>query len=1015
MKMEWESFDVLEQNREKERAYYIPYQTQQAALDSARGQSSLYRLLNGDWDFEYFESVHDINGEVCDLELGDKLPVPANWQMFGYDKPHYTNLEYSINVDPPYVPTDNPCGVYAREFVVPAHAVDKDVFAVFEGVDSFFYLYINGERVGFSQCSHMQSEFNITKYLNKTGENTITVQVLKFSTGTYLEDQDCYRMSGIFRDVYLLFREKDRLVDYFVKQSFADDFKTASLDIELLKAGKAPVNYTLFDAQGSEITTGADKSGKIAIKLENPTLWNAENPYLYTIVFNCGGEFIGQKIGLRQIKASAKGELLINGVSVKLKGVNRHDTNAITGHYTTITEMKKDLDLMKQANMNCIRTSHYPNTPEFLVLCDEYGFYVVDETDIETHGFGSARLKDEYDAGYLESWPAQRPEWEQEFVSRISRMVYRDRNFACVIMWSLGNESSHGVNHDKMSAFAKSVDASRLIHYEGASFANDPESVDVVSRMYESIDDIKKNRLKDKDKRPYFLCEYCHAMGNGPGDIHDYWEVIYANPRLIGGCLWEWADHSIRLVDQDGTVHYTYGGDFGEVPHASNFCNDGLVFADRTPSSGYYEAKAVYQNIKVEAVDLAKGVVKIKNLYNFTNLNKYRLCYSIDLDGKIIKTGQTVVSLAPGTTRNVTIAYGELPKSCTVAAFLNIWLETTEHAIFAPAGFELAQVQLDLGLPVVKKPVIKAGRVPAFVGYQNEKVVAIVGDNFEYIFSKLHGRFESLMLNGVETLLAPTAFSVWRAPIDNERPIRTALGYYDDNSSGENYNYYTEKVKAVSVEEKENSIVIKTTVTMGAFSRVPRIETQNTFTIFNCGQVDVQVAAEIGEITKHVPRFGMDFVLDSGYEYIDYYGKGPHENYIDMCHHVKTARYKQTVTEQFEPYVKPQDHGNHGGTKWLCVSDEYARGIMFKTDGAFEFAASHYSAEQLTKKNHAKDLVKEHTHVRIDYKVTGSGSNSCGPKIDPKYTLSTGSFNFKFSFMPCMVEMVSVDTWAAVE
>lgn len=933
----YENLNLIQENREPQRSYYIPYDTLEKALEGDKEKSKYYKLLNGEWDFAYFERDIDVP-EI--ITKWDKIPVPSNWQMHGYDAPYYTNVNYPYPVDPPYVPDDNPCGVYAMEFKIDDLWCERDTYIVFEGVNSCLYLYVNGEYVGYSQGSHLQSEFNITKYVKK-GNNKLKVKVLKWCSGSYLEDQDFFRLSGIFRDVYLLSRDKQAVRDIEVRV----DNRTIAVSEK---------DYEIYDGKNK------------VEKMDNPILWNAEKPHLYTVVVKNFSEYIPFKVGIREIEVSDKGELLINGVSVKLKGVNRHDTHPTLGHYTPYDFMKAELLKMKELNINCIRTSHYPPTPEFLNLCDEIGFYVVDETDIEIHGFSSRNCGYGYD---IESpdWICNQKQWEKSFVERAQRMVERDKNHPCVIMWSMGNESGYGSNHDAMIAWVKNRDKSRLVHYEGASLVKDKCGVDVVSRMYTSISGIEEF-AKNEDRRPFFLCEYSHAMGNGPGDVWDYWQKIYQYPKLIGGCVWEWADHTVLV---DGV--YKYGGDFGEVTHDSNFCSDGLVFADRSFKAGSLEVKAVYQYMKTK---LEGSKLTVTNLYDFTSLKEYKLLWKVVCDGKSIKNGEMICDIEPHETKEYVLDF-VLPESCKLGCYLEV-------SLFGK--YEVAMEQHPLEVRIQKD---KCASVSRAKFTEEKEKIRITGNNFTYIFNKHYGNFESIIIDGEERLAALTKLTVWRAPTDNDRKVKYKWGLFEDNRSGENLNRIFNKI--YSCELRENKIYVEGS--LSGISRSPFLRFRIVFTVSGEGEIGVKFDGKVKDNCIYLPRLGFEFSIPKTDDKFKYFGMGPVENYIDMCHHVKVGMYESSPTEEYVPYIMPQEHGNHIQTKLLQIG-----GLIFTAEKSFEFNVSNYTSEALTKAMHTDELIEsDHTIVRIDYKNSGIGSNSCGPELLEQYRLKEKNITFEFS------------------
>ena len=949
---EYENFAKTSENREPQRAYYIPYATLEQALEGKKENSPYYKTLNGDWDFKYFGRDIDVPETIIDW---DSIPVPSCWQLYGYGQTMYTNVNYPYPVDLPYVPDENPCGVYQTEFELSDGWDARRTYVVFEGVSSCLYLFVNGRRVGCSQGSHLQAEFEITKYLNP-GKNVLTAKVLTWCAGSYLEDQDFFRFSGIFRDVYLLSREENHIKDISIH---ADTTSITS------------------DAERYEIYDGNTKLDAI----DSPVLWNAEKPHLYTVVVKGETEFIPIRVGMREVKISAENELLINGVSVKLKGVNHHDTHSEKGYTMSLEDIRKDLTKMKELNINTIRTSHYPPTPEFLNLCDEMGFYVIDETDIETHGYVT-RCTPEFHKGYdvdHGEWPCDRPECEKEYVERMERMVRRDKNHACVIMWSTGNESGHGVNHRKMIEFAQTYDPSRLIHCEDLSrktclqeFAGKEMAEaysDVYSRMYLSVADCEDYCENPPLDQPLFLCEYAHAMGNGPGDLHDYVERMYRYKNFIGGCIWEWADH---VVMQDGTA--MYGGDFSEPIHDGNFCVDGLVFADRSFKPGSLNAKYSYQNFHAE---LADGKIKITNRFDFTDLAERDITAELCVDGKALKTQKLPLYLAPHESAELDIPF-DIPDECSLGAYL--------HIIMRNNGFEEGMCQL--ALPTEIKTHTFAQPLETFS--QDGEYIVVKGDSFQYQFSTFYGSFTSMRKNGRELLADRMRLTVHRAPTDNDRKIKSIWNLYDDNQSAENFNRLFSKVYSCDI--SGNTITV--TGSLSGISRTPFLRYEAQYAFYQNGEVRVTLNGRLKEeIASFLPRLGFEFTSPAANDSFTYFGYGREESYCDMHYHTKMGLYESCAADEYVPYPMPQEHGNHYHSKWLKMNS----GLEFFSDGYFDFNVSEYTSEALDQAMHTNELKKNGlTNIRVDYKVSGLGSASCGPDLMDEYQLSEKEIYFSF-------------------
>ena len=952
----YENFEKTFENRLPQRSYYIPYESLEKALEGKKENSAYYKCLNGEWNFAYFERDIDVPEFITEW---DTIPVPSCWQMHGYDKPWYTNVVYPHPVDAPFVPDDNPCGVYSRSFEIGSEWNKRKTHIVFEGVSSCHFVYINGKYVGYSQGSHLQAEYDITPFVSQ-GTNTLTVKVLKWCVGSYLEDQDFFRFSGIFRDVYLLSREENHIEDVYIKA----DTKSIRVDAE---------NYEIYD--------GNEKVDN----LDSPILWNAENPHLYTVVVKGETEYIPFLVGMREVSVSDKNELLINGVPVLLKGVNHHDTHPTKGYTMSEEDLMYDLLKMKELNINTIRTSHYPPTPEFLNMCDRMGFYVIDETDIETHGYSTRTyMGNGYDVEN-DIWPCQNDNFTDMFVDRMIRMVERDKNHASVIIWSTGNESGYGKNHDAMISYTRSRDLSRLIHCEDASRKGDNHNVDIISRMYVSPENILEIASDPETDKPFFLCEYAHAMGNGPGDVMDYMKAFRSHSGLIGGCIWEWADHT---VIEDGVCKY--GGDFGELTHDGNFCCDGLVFPDRSFKAGSLSTKYAYQNFDTE-FDGKK--IAVKNLHDFTNLDKYTLCFELEIDGVVTDKKAYTASIAPHSDAEIDFPF-TLPHSCVLGAYLNIYLVDKDNN-------EVGMKQHAVTCEIAKA----SDSLPLSITKENEYKAYIEGDGFSYVFNKHYGAIESIVKNDKELLADKTKLTAWRPPTDNDRHARFVWGLTNgDNRTGENMNCLFSKVYSCNVSGNK----ITAEGALAGVGRLPFLTYTAVYEFFADGKIDVTLRANPREdITKtdfstpnyrdvhlYIPRLGFEFAIAKENDTFTYYGMGEYECYCDMNCHSKMGLYESSAEKEYVPYIHPQEHGNHIRTKMLTMDS----GLTFTSESGFEFAVSEYTAENLTKAKHTDELTKcGFTNVRIDYKVSGIGSHSCGPRLHQKYQIKDKEIEFRFS------------------
>lgn len=993
----WENLNVLQVNREQPRSYYIPYGDAASAQVQRRGRSPFYQTLNGSWKFQYYPSVRQVRdgfyAESTDVSGWDDLLVPSCWQVNGYDQCHYTNVNYPFPCDPPFVPNENPAGLYVRDFNVSEDWDGKEKYIVFEGVNSCLYLWVNGAFVGYSQGSRVPAEFNITDHV-RAGKNRISAMVLKWCDGTYLEDQDLWRFSGIFRDVYVLARDAGGIRDVFNRQELSADLRTARLRCEVETRGETAIRAELRDAEGAllgERTALVNGTGALEFEVGDPMLWNAEAPYLYSLYLFAGGEVLYFRVGFRRIEI-ADGVFRINGEAVKLKGVNRHDSHPKLGQTIPLNHMIHDLLLMKRHNVNTVRTSHYPNDPRFLALCDELGFYVIDEADLECHGVHHAG-----DYHML----TKKAEWEAAFVERAVRMVERDKNQACIVMWSMGNESGYDVNHMAMARWTKSRDASRPVHYEGVDprYNGSPntEPIDVEGRMYTSVEGIERYAKDPGSVKPMFLCEYSHAMGNGPGDLQDYWDVIYKYPKLMGGCVWEWCDHGIWTKTPDGTPFYAYGGDFGDRPNDGNFCIDGLVAPDRKPHTGLLELKKVIAPIHVEAVEPEQGELRIVNLYDFIDLSHVRLHWKLEADGVTVQQGEVAeLSAGPKQAQPLTLPLRREPNAGG-RRFLTVSLRTKRDSRWAEAGHEITFEQFELaGARGLELP---AGTDrPIRVERRDERLI-IEGFDFRHVFDLYDGVFTVISRHGLNMIATPPLFNIWRAPTDNDRKIKRL--WTEEGFERAVMHVYEADIR----EQSGSSVDIAVRFSLGATIKRPILHGEALWRVDGSGRIALEVQAKVREGLPFLPRFGLAFVLPRGTEEVEYFGFGPHESYIDKRRSVRKGSYLLSVDDMFENYIMPQENGSRFGTEWAVVSNELGMGLKFAADGEFSFSASHYSAEDLTDAEHDYELRKrEETFVYVDYKMSGVGSNSCGPELLEPYRLNETEFRFRLSILPVFKE-----------
>ncbi|MBQ8574709.1 MAG: DUF4981 domain-containing protein [Clostridia bacterium] len=1007
------SLDVLHYGCEEPRAYFIPYQDEKAA-ELPRSESKYFHSLCGEWDFRFYSSLVDVEDGFYaeDYEIDshyNKIKVPMNWQMDldkDYDKPNYTNYSYPIPLDPPHVPDENPCGIYIRDFEVDENMIARDLFLNFEGVDSCFYLWINGKFVGYSQVSHMTSEFKISDFVH-VGKNRIAVLVLKWCDGTYLEDQDMWRMSGIFREVYILERSaRGRIEDFFIKTELKKKLTRCVIDVDLKIFGDREVDYKLVSPHGEEVAAGESKDGKIKIKFDDPILWSDELPLLYSLYLDVPGETILAKIGIKElvIKHSV---LYLNGQKIKIRGVNRHDSHPFLGHATPVDHMLEDLYIMKRHNVNAIRTSHYPNDPRLLEMCDELGFLVVDEADIETHGAGARicrTLKDnELDAsvthGYWSSL-SQNPEWKESYVDRAKRMFERDKNRACVIFWSLGNESGCGDNHRAMRDYIKGRKSDAIIHYEGANYAYTDRAKkkftdvsDVESWMYPSIDKCKEIlESKKRAKKPFYLCEYCHAMGNGPGDLRDYWELIESDDRFVGGCIWEYTDHSVAVSDGKGGYKYTYGGDFNDYPNDANFCVDGLVYPDRTPHTGFKEAKIAYQPFFVSYN--GDGSVKIQNRLFFAGLDDIGFKWEIKSDAELIASGDISGLMLMPRESNDFALFNPADYSFKGETYLTLRFVTRTDKPWAKAGYECGLKQFKLDSAPVENLSVTNGTVNV---QEDDRYIKITAGENSFVFDKPYGRLETIKHGDVDIITKPVELNFYRAPIDND--IRYTEQW-------EEIGIYRLKQKTYSAELKESSAekaVIKAEIAMGSYIHDPVFRGTITYTFLPDGAVLVNVDGNATEGIEVLPRIGLQLTMPEGFEEFNFFGYGPHESYIDKNLSTYVDKFCTTVTDNFEHYVRPQENSSHYGTKWAEVRNADGVGLYCTAEDfdSFSVNAQHFTPKMIQDAKHDYELeAMKETVLSLDYKQLSCGSASCGPLSLDKYRLLEKKFDFTFRLFP---------------
>lgn len=1001
----WEDINITDINRLKPRATFHSYPTRENALIGEQMYTHHFKSLNGKWDFlflsapEYSPAGFEEMG--FDTENWDEIKVPSNWQLEGYGKMHYSDLWYNFPILPPYVPTDNPTGIYKRKFHVDTSWLKEDILIRFHGVDSAFHIWINGKEVGYSKGARLTTEFNISTYL-VDGENEITVRVYQWSDGTYLEDQDMWWLSGIFRDVELYSRPKVGIDDFKVDTVLQEHYTKGELRVVGSIRGAAAdltLNYELLDERNQIVISGEQKLNdefSISETVKGPKLWSAEEPNLYTLLLtvkqgNQIVEVIPQHVGFRQIELKGK-TFTINGVAIKFKGVNRHDFNPDTGRVVSKEEIVKDIQLMKQHNINAIRTAHYPNSPYLYELCDYYGMYVIDEADIESHGF---ELTNNY------SWIADDPKWEKVHIDRLIRMVERDKNHPSIIMWSLGNESSFGHNFRRMGEVCKELDPSRLVHYEGD---RNTEVADVYSTMYTWLEtpDGKRKTMEEIAKtieKPHVHCEYGHAMGNGPGGLKEYQDLIYKYDHLQGGFIWEWFDHGIKSIDENGNVYYRYGGDFGDDPTNGNFCIDGLIMPDRTPSPALIEYKKVIEPVHTEAVDLANGKLLIKNKLDFISLDHLTLHYKIEKDGDVLQSGHCILTGIPARSeKEIKLDYNlDFHREPGTEYYLTISYVTNQTFPWADYGHELATAQFKLPIETKSVIIVPNGMLDV---EETAHFYTIKGDEIEVCFNKVTGQMVYWKKNGVKVVESGPRLQFWRAPIDNDMYL---LKDYKEKYF---MHIWHEMVNSVELIRNENSITIIVRTINSTTNASWYYKCMYEYEVFSNGDILFNVsgipAGMIENAPEMIPRIGVELKVNKECEHVKWNGKGPGESYIDSKEANLVGVYEKKVDGLFTNYVYPQENGNRTCTRWARFVNHSGIGLMASTsrEKTFDFNASFYEVIDLEKAKHTIDLKKrDYITLHLNYKQNGLGSNSCGQSQLKKYrcTFEPFELNLKLS------------------
>ncbi len=979
---------VFRVNELTDHAYFIPYESTES-VRKKREESALFYSLNGKWKFQWKPSIYymdDFYINDFDDTNFEEIIVPENWQLHGADYIQYQSSPYPFIVDLPNVPIKNPVAAYCKEFDFSLKE-GKRYELHFEGKDSCVYVWLNGKFVGYGEVPHNDSSFDISPYL-RNGKNRLCVMMYKWCSGSYLDDQDKIRLSGLFRDVYILERSVEGIRDFCITTS---NDGTVNLTFD----AKAPVKIQIIDA-GKVISSGQTYSGEIILKVENPILWSAENPYLYELLISCGGEYIYRKFGFREISL-IDGIFCINGVPVKLYGVNRHDSNPDGGYVTDYDFMRNELILMKQHNINAIRTSHYPNDPRFYELCDELGFYVFCEADMECHGCRYVDRNEEI---------VDNPDFEGAILDRMSRMINAFKNNPSIVIWSLGNESGWGINFRKAAQYVKATDPTRGLHLEIRQVERDvmtQEDKDFInenftfhSRMYSNSERLSNILATKENPLPILLCEYCHAMGNSCGDLRFYDEIFQSHPRYAGGFIWEWCEHAVRLKDENGVAYFGYGGDFGEHHHVSNVCMDGMVSPDRIPHSSLLEAKAVFAPLRISKEE--DGSFYVLNRSAFQDLSDYDISWQITSDQKKNGEGCCNISIAPGTKAKLPITVFEPYKA--EIAYITIHVTLRKDKLWAQKGHSIAAYSFQLSVDNAKAEEDMADCISAVpVLKETREAYVISGKNFIYTFPKDEGTLAQMVVNGEELLENPLRWNCFRAPTDNDHKWGNGISLSWRNTVNfGNIEYPELLVKHFKAYVKEACVYMTGEYIFAVQGRYPISTGKVEYRIYGDGKLEISQKGMISEKLPYwLPRYGYLLQLKQGARKIEYFGYGPAECYEDKQSHALLGQYSYCCDDPKEVYEKPQEYGSHCNTKWLAV--ETGNAALRITGDDFSFSASYYDVHKIASAAHMKDLVKEDVlQLYLDYRMSGVGSNSCGghPPLEKCRVNPGETVDFKF-------------------
>jgi beta-galactosidase/beta-glucuronidase len=1023
---DWENPKVIGVNKEDPHCTLMPYNSERNARRFVAKKSENFISLNGNWKFKWLSDYHQSHTNYFTKEFDDQkwkeIEVPSNWQLKGYGIPIYTNIRYPFKTNPPFIERENPVGFYRRSFTIPEEWEDRELFIHFAGVQSAFYIWVNGKKVGYSQGSMTPAEFNLTDYIGE-GENQIAVQVFRWSDGSYLEDQDFWRLSGIYRDVYLYSTPRLHIRDFFVKTDLDDNYKDAKLiiDFDLKNYGeksikKPVVECKLYNATGGRVLTKkltidekiyghTSFQATISESISDPDKWTAETPDLYDLtltLYDKKGnvlEILSSRVGFREAEI-IDGKFCINGVPVDIKGVNRHEIDPINGRAITEKTMIEDIILMKQNNINAVRTAHYPNQTRWYELCDEYGLYVWDEANIENHELRRSDILND------------NPEWQTAYVQRGINMVHRDKNHSSVITWSLGNESGWGQNFEVLEKEVRKIDPTRPVHYEDSKLSQEYDktsvsasALDYISNMYASTDQIREFAMAYPG-RPVVLCEYSHAMGNN-GGLSGYWDVINEYPGLQGGFIWDWVDQGLLKKTDDGRKYYAYGGDFNDQPNDGNFCLNGLIYPDRTISPSLIETKKVYQNVHVAADDIRQGQFMIHNKFRFTNLDQFHLNWKIEEDGILYKEGIVYdFQLDPlqKETIQIPIEYKEFDKQKEYT--LTVSFRQKGANKWANRGHEVAWEQF-----ILQKKLFDDGLQDNPGGLvrtqENDKEIAITGNNFQILFSKITGTIKSYTVDEKEIMSRGPRLNLWRPPTDND--VKDAKGLKAWLEAEMNaLEHQVHFIRFFDHDSTKKVVDIRSSLHASNGDIIADVRYE--YIIFNNGHIDLHTTVNPGKRVRYFPRIGLDFIMPEEYDQFKWYGLGPHETYPDRKVSGKIGVWDKKVEELFENYIKPQENGNRSGIRWAGVINQDNTGIFFDSDTLLNANASFYTDKNITNADHTVDLLKSgNVTVKIDYLQAGLGTAACGPGVSDEFLLPARQYKFACRFAPIENGMNSIN------